>query len=305
MRLLHSTLIVRLLQSIVIGGFVCPWTVMSAPQEAVRLWPGAAPGSEKWMQKEVRFTDAQFGGETIRNVVEPTLSVFLPPPSTANATAVIVCPGGAFQALSWNNEGTEMASWLNKQGVAAFVLKYRLANTGETDADFRLIWETIIKKLMADSAQEVAALAPEVEVAAADGRRAVQIVRQNATKWRIAPDRIGILGFSAGAAIAIDVGAQHDELSRPNFVASIYGPSLRRSRVPLDARPIFIACASNDRLLPVNGNLEVYSAWKSSGHLAELHVYAKGGHGFGMKKRGLPVDNWIEQFRLWLSDQGF
>lgn len=107
--------------------------VVSAQQDTIRLWPGVAPGSEKWTQKEVQFVDSQFGGTTIRNVVEPTLSVFLPTSSSANRTAVIVCPGGAFQALSWENEGTAVADWLNKQGIAAFVLKYRLADTGSTD----------------------------------------------------------------------------------------------------------------------------------------------------------------------------
>ena len=305
MRQIGRALAVRLLHCAVLAGLLGSCVVGQEQQEVIRLWPGIAPGSETWAQKEIRFVDPQFGGETIRNVVEPTLTVFLPRTSTANRTAVVVCPGGAFQALSWDNEGTAVASWLNGQGVTAFVLKYRLANTGETDAEFRRIWGNILKDLRADSAQAVAALAPQAAVAAADGRRAIQIIRQNASKWGIASDRIGILGFSAGAAIALDVGTQHDDLTKPNFVGSIYGPSLRSSHVPADAPPIFIACASDDPILPVGGNLELYSAWKSGGHLAEIHVYTKGGHGFGMRKQGLPIDSWVDQFHLWLKDQGF
>jgi len=297
---------VRLLRcAIIVAGLVSCGSLASAQQEVIRLWAGPAPGSENWKQKEVDFIDPRSGGETIRNVVEPTLTVSLPAKLAANRTAIIVCPGGAFQVLSWQKEGMEIASWLNQQGVAAFVLKYRLADTGATDAEFRSIMGTVFRKLVADSAQEVAALAPEAALAAADGRRAIQLVRENAAKWGIAPDRIGILGFSAGAAVAMDAGTQNELVSKPNFVASIYGPSLRSSRVPGDAPPIFIACASDDHILPVSGNLEVYSAWKTAGRSAEIHIYNKGGHGFGMRKRGFAADHWIDQFHDWLADQGF
>ena len=122
-----------------------------AEEEVIRLWPGAAPGSESWTQREVRFNDARHGGEAIRNVVDPTLTVSLPKPGTANGMAVIVCPGGAFQLLAWEKEGTEVTSWLNRHGITTFLLKYRLANTGETDADFARALGGIFKALMTDN----------------------------------------------------------------------------------------------------------------------------------------------------------
>ena len=273
-----------------------------AQGEVVRLWPAVAPGSERWMQKEVKFTDARSGGEAIRNVVEPALTVSLPSPGTANGTAVIVCPGGAFQVLAWEKEGTEVASWLNRQGITAFILKYRLADTGETEGEFRRAIAGVFKELSADNARGMASLAPAAAIAATDGRRAIEIVRKNAAKWRLRPDRIGILGFSAGAGIVIDSATRHDPQSRPDFAASIYGPSLRDSQVPSDAPPLFIACASDDPILPVAGNLEVYGAWKKGGHSVEMHIYSKGGHGFGLRKRGLPVDHWPDQLENWLAE---
>ena len=274
-----------------------------AQEDVVRLWPGVAPGSEGWTQKEVKFVDAQSGGEAIRNVVEPTLTVSLPSPGTANGTAVIVCPGGAFQVLAWKKEGTDVASWLNRQGVTAFVLKYRLVNTGETEGDFRRAIGAVIKELVTDNARGMASLAPAAAIASADGRRAMEVVRKNAARWGLAPDRIGILGFSAGAGVVIGTATSHDRQSRPDFAASIYGPSLSSAPVPPDAPPLFIACASDDPILPVAGNLEVYSAWKKGGHSVEMHIYSKGGHGFGTTKRGLPVDHWTDQLENWLASE--
>jgi acetyl esterase/lipase len=272
-------------------------------REVVRLWPGAAPGSEDWPQKEVKFSWSN--GEAIRNVVDPALTVFPAPKSSATGTAVIVCPGGGFQVLSWQMEGTEVASWLNERGITAFVLKYRLADTGESDATFNRAMNTLIQGIVADPEQGLAALAGPRAVAAADGQRAVQVVRENAAKWGIAPHRIGMLGFSAGAAVSMDVAASPENAGLPDFVASIYGPSLRTAQVGSNAPPIFIACAADDRLTPFRLNLDVYSAWKKAGRQAELHIFDKGGHGFGIRKRGLPADRWIDLFHSWLVQQGF
>ena len=272
-----------------------------AQGEVIRLWPGVAPGSESWTQKEVKFNDARHGGEAIRNVVDPTLTVSLPPPGTANGTAVIVCPGGAFQLLAWEKEGTEVASWLNRQGITTFLLKYRLSNTGETDADFGRALGGIFKALTTDNANAIASLGPAAAIAAADGRKAIETVRKNAAKWQIRPDRIGILGFSAGAAAVIGSATKHDTQSRPDFAISVYGPPLLGAEVPPDAPPLFIACASNDPVLPVEGSLEVFSAWKKGGHPVEMHIYAKGGHAFAIRRRDLPVGHWTDQLENWLA----
>lgn len=268
--------------------------------QIIRLYSGPAPGSESWTYKEVRFNDPR-SGEVIRNVVEPTLTTFLPAPGTANGAAVIVCPGGAYQILSWTSEGTDVATWLTQQGFTAFVLKYRLADTGETEADFRRTFSSILQRLVADSSKTVASLVPAMKIAAADGRRAIELVRTNAAAWRLNPDRIGILGFSAGAGVVIQTAAQHEPANRPDFAVSVYGPSLLGAAVPSDAPPLFLICAADDPLLPAAESLSVFSAWKSAGRRVELHVYASGGHGFGIRKRHLPVDHWTEPLTHWLA----
>jgi acetyl esterase/lipase len=276
----------------------------SAQDRTVRLWPGVAPGSEGWTQKEVQEQSPQMGGEIIRNVVEPTLTVFAPPRSRANGAAIIVCPGGAFQFLSWTNEGTAVAEWLNKLGMTVFVLKYRVTDTGATDAEFQHALGEMFRGLTTDFAGMAVKLAPAEALGAQDGRKAVEVVRQSAAKWGIDPKRIGIMGFSAGASVAMNVTTQHTEMGRPDFTVSIYGPDLQGVAVPKDAPPIFLVCASDDPIVPPTQSAAVYTAWKSGGYSAELHIFNKGGHGFGMKKRGMPVDHWIDLLAYWLKDQG-
>jgi acetyl esterase/lipase len=129
------------------------------------------------------------------------------------------------------------------------------------------------------------------------------VVREHAGEWGIKPDRIGIMGFSSGGVVSTGVATEHDAASRPNFAASIYGPVLGSVKVPMDAPPIFICCASDDPLVPSRDSVRLYSAWQGAGKSAELHIYAKGGHGFG--GQGLPSDTWIDRFSDWLGQQGF
>ena len=131
----------------------------------------------------------------------------------------------------------------------------------------------------------------------------MKVVRQRASEWGIAPDRIGILGFSAGGMVTMGVVMQSDGESRPNFAAPIYGGSTGGAAVPANAPPLFILCADDDALMAA-GSARLYSEWKAAKKSAELHIYSKGGHGFGMNRRGLPVDNWIERFGDWLGTQG-
>ena len=138
----------------------------------------------------------------------------------------------------------------------------------------------------------------------ADGRQAVQVVRQHASEWRIAPDRIGIMGFSAGGIVTMGVVGQHDASSRPSFAAPIYGAGFADGEaIPADPMPLFILCAADDNVAAV-GSVATYSKWKAAGDAVELHIYAKGGHGFGMNKKDLPTDHWIERFYDWLGEMG-
>ena len=129
------------------------------------------------------------------------------------------------------------------------------------------------------------------------------MVRERATEWGIALDRIGIIGFSAGSTVTVSVALEHDAGSRPDFAGAIYGAGRQDVPVPADAPPLFILCADDD-LMASPESVRLYSDWKAAGHPVELHIYSKGGHGFGMNKQGLPSDTWIDRFGDWLRVQG-
>jgi len=276
-----------------------------AQQQVIPVWTGAAPGSENWTQKEQTtvFPGHPAGGSLVRNVTLPTLTAFLPDPSNANGTAVVVCPGGGFHFLSWNSEGTEVAKWLSVHGIAAFVLKYRLVDTGPTEEDFQKSVAALFSSIgkgggLSEPMRQVRPLA------IADGREAVKVVRQHASEWQIDPHRIGLMGFSAGGVVTMGVVLDHDASSRPDFAAPVYGAGIAEGEtIPADAMPLFILCASDDSIAAA-GSVATYSKWKAAGYSVELHVYAKGGHGFGMNQQGLPSDHWIERFNDWLMEEG-
>lgn len=279
---------------------LCVALQAKAQQKIIPLWPGTAPGSESWTQKEQTFYSPGFHVSVVRNVVRPTLTVY-PPTSPSNGTAIVVCPGGGFHFLSIDNEGTEVARWLSARGVTAFVLKYRLLRTSGTPADlYRQTFDDI------NNRPKMAALMKTLSpLVLADGQQAIRIVRQQAAQWKIAPHRVGMIGFSAGGFVTADVVLHHDTSSRPDFAAAIYPAIPDHVAVPADAPPMFVVCASDDPLVPpLRNGVLLYSLWKLAGVPAELHVYAQGGHGFGMSKRGLPVDHWIDAFGAWLGAQG-
>jgi acetyl esterase/lipase len=140
-------------------------------------------------------------------------------------------------------------------------------------------------------------------LAIADGRQALKIVRQHAAEWGIASDRIGIMGFSAGATVTMGVVMDHDAESHPSFAMAIYGGNTNGATIPKDAPPLFILSA-NDDPGGSKASFQVYSAWKAAALPVELHIYSKGGHGFGMSRRNLPVDDWIDRLGDWLRVQG-
>ena len=281
----------------------------AAQPVVIPLWPECASGMQDWVESEQETILPWTKHKLVRNVTHPTLTAYLPDPSVANGTAVIICPGGGFHFYSIENEGTDVAQWLTTQGVAAFVLKYRLIPTPARDEDLlHLIPYVVLRSgfpLEKAKAEQVAeqkkAHAP---LAIMDGKQALRVVRERAASFGIDPQRLGLLGFSAGGIIAVSTATEsHEGESRPNFVASIYSPFWLDLAVPADAPPLFIALA-NDDLNIADGNMPLYAAWKAAGRPVELHIYAKGGHGFGMRKQGLPSDHWIEQFGEWLQVEG-
>jgi acetyl esterase/lipase len=265
------------------------------------VWPDVAPGSEKWSRKEVITGSGD--RTTVRNVVRPTLTPFLPKPGTANGTVVVIAPGGAFRFLSWANEGTKVAEWLSERGVTAYVLKYRLVNTGSTDAEYRKAMQELGQSFRDPGGPFEHPETKQVsEMAAEDGRQAIKVLRKQAGKWGINPKRIGIMGFSAGAVVATRVGTRYDAESRPDFIGAIYGAPMRDYIVPPDAPPLFVLFAKDDGI-GVQAT-DLHKKWKDAGKTAELVTFESGGHGFGMSKRGQPTDGWIERLGDWLDQLG-
>jgi acetyl esterase/lipase len=271
---------------------------VSKAQEIVPLYKGKAPGSENWNWKENVMVLPD--DKVITNVTDPTLLVYEADKSIATGTAVIICPGGAFHLLSIENEGVKVAKWLNSKGVTAFVLKYRLAHL-ETDNPFQ---ELTAKNPGSEKFNKD--IEPLVQMDIADGKTAIAYVRKNASKYGLKSNQIGIMGFSAGGTLTTGVSFMYDAQSRPDFVAPIYPyvGSFGNPELPEDAPPMFIVAASDDEYGFQKHCVSLYTKWNDAKKPVELHIYTKGGHGFGMRKQNLPVDSWIDRFGEWLKLQG-
>ncbi len=270
-------------------------------QKVIRLYPGAAPGSENWKQPEKEYFSKIWNTQVVTNVVNPTLTAFLPDAATANGTAVIIAPGGGFHALSINSEGVDVAKWLNTKGVAAFVLRYRLVQTGDDGV------QEVMAKMGGSRVNMDANNVDVVPLAVADAFAALSYVRTKAKEFGISPNRIGFMGFSAGGTVTASVAFQYSAATRPDFVAPIYAymGAVKPAEVPQDAPPMFLVVATDDQLGLAPDSINLYSKWIAAKKSAELHSYAKGGHGFGMRKQNLPTDQWIDRFGDWLQLQGW
>jgi acetyl esterase/lipase len=292
-----------------------PVAATHAPEEVVLLWPEGPPGGKADYDTIVYRNTVAGGGETsmLRNISVPDLTVFRPDPAKANGYGVIVAPGGGWRILAWEHEGVDVARWLAARGYTAFLLKYRVMGTHPDPAEYqRLSTETntrlasrlaklkpprTLAQLISDDAVKAARV-----MAAEDGRRALALVRGRAANWGVNPDKVGMIGFSAGAFLTADVAM--DPGGAPlAFAAPIYGGETSGKPVPPDAPPLFIAVAVDDRLL-FTVTRGLFEAWTDAERPAEMHAYSRGGHGFGMARQGLPSDGWIDAFGDWLVDQG-
>jgi acetyl esterase/lipase/lysophospholipase L1-like esterase len=270
-------------------------------QQVIPFYSGKAPGSENWNWQEAEMYSQLWETRVVYNVSTPTLTAYLPPARNGNGTAVIICPGGAFHALSIDSEGIDVAKWLMARGVSAFVLKYRLVKS-ETDDPVKEVSAKMAERTKFN--QDNAVLIP---LAIADGLEAVRYVRQHAAEYNVDPERIGIMGFSAGGTVAAGVIFKGTEDSRADFAAPIYAfipSSLQDEPVPDPAPPLFIAAASDDQLGLASHSVQLYDKWLGAHQSAELHMYSKGGHGFGMRRNNLPSDDWVERFGDWMQTQG-
>jgi acetyl esterase/lipase len=283
----------------VLGQLNDTMTPIAIPDQpnAIEIGTGPLPGAtapESWHR--------QYGSHFARNVTVATLTPFLPDAARASGAAVVVAPGGGFRTLSMENEGWDVARALAERGVAAFVLKYRLNQTPPDMAGFErsmkeMFSSTASRPPRPDPQQMWLRLAPQI----ADSRAAFELLRRRASEWKIDPDRIGMVGFSAGAMLTMAT-ALDAQGPRPAFIGIIYG-SLAPVTVPADAPPLFVALAADDPLFG-NTGFGLIDSWRAAKRPAELHLYEQGGHGFGMYPKETTSTGWFNAFVSWLTMHG-
>lgn len=286
------------LLSLLAGLSVVPPARTAEKPEVLDVWPGKPPGEIKAIAEE-KMTESR-GVKRITNVSKPTLTIYRPAKDKDVGAAVVICPGGGYNILAWDLEGTEVANWLNSIGVTGIVLKYRVPRRPGQDP----------KKPPRGALQ--------------DAQRALSLVRSKAKEWHLDPNRIGILGFSAGGHLTASASTNFDKRAyeamddidkidcRPDFAILIYPAYLvTRDKKELNADirarkecpPMFFAHAGNDGV-PAENSIRMYLALKEAKVPAELHVYATGGHGFGLRPSDKPCSTWPKRCEAWLRSQG-
>ncbi|MDO6801652.1 alpha/beta hydrolase [Wenyingzhuangia sp. 1_MG-2023] len=275
--------------------FVC----IANAQVIVNL-PHQKADNIKWIGEEKAFFSKRWNSEVVTNVSKPSIQIFSPNQEINTGTCVIIAPGGGLYALSMNNEGTLVADWLVKKGITAVILKYRLVPTYTDDG---------IKEYQKLSKENRSLLHENVQktmpYSVSDALSAISYVRKNASKLNINPNKIGLMGFSAGGAVTVGASYNYTTINRPDFLVPVY-PWLTEYPVrepQKDAPPLFIVCASNDPLKLALESTNLYKSWKAADLNVALHMYAKGGHGFGLKTKGLPSDTWIDRFYEWALNE--
>ena len=283
---------------------------------AIPLWADADPPTRiEGVGPEVAYPappGVAEGTTFLRNISDPTLTVFTPPAGSGNGVGIIVAPGGGWTINAWSHEGLDVARWLTGRGYAAFLLKYRVQASDPDQAKFEARMAAMDSGLAAPvpGAKKPRAISELIstdrylqarDAGADDGRRAIELVRRNAGRFGVRPEAVGMVGFSAGAFLAVDI-ALDPRAEQLAFIAPIYGGETRGAPVPDDAPPMFTAVAQDDILVRIVEG--VYEEWWTADRPAELHVFGRGGHGFGMVRQGLPSDRWTELFLAWLDDLG-
>lgn len=256
---------------------------------------GAAPEQWFWLLDQY----------SVRNVSRPTLTVVPPKTGTGNGASVIVAPGGGFAFLSWSNEGETTARTLADKGITVFLLRYRTIPTPRDKAGYA----NFVMQQMSRARDPNRTFSVTPPEAIADATQAVRYVRESAAQWKLDPQRIGFIGFSAGASTGLEVATASDPAGRPNFVGLVYGP-MRPHAVPASPPPLFAARAINDPLYPrlsaaPDYNFGLLSDWEKAGGSVELHLYADGGHGFGTQKNGRTTEGLLDQFVRWIVAGGW
>ena len=270
-----------------------------ASRQVLPVWPGKPPGTQSAL-KESTIQVPNTNLHILRNVTLPTLTVFLPKAGNPSKTAVIIAPGGGFRVLAIDQEGYWVADWFAQHGIAAFVLKYRLAPTPQSDEEILPGGRAPMPNPM------LTPLPPDAQLnAVADGLQAIKLVRSNAAKWGIAPDRVLFMGFSAGAALTAGTMLAENQAERPNYAGVIYGGPIGgpMPSIPANTPPAFLAVAGDD---PLAGAAEIkfFEALREAKASPELHVYRSGQHGFSMQLRNGTSDHWIDELYWWMTSYG-
>ncbi|MDA7918348.1 alpha/beta hydrolase [Mariniblastus sp.] len=279
--------------------------LIAQDRPSIEIWPKGLPaGSIKLPPAKVKDLKEKEKVHPRGHVLycdTPTLSVYLADPKIATGCGVIICPGGSYNVLAWQHEGVQLAEWFNSIGVTAFILKYRVPRRNPN----KIHWEPM-----------------------QDVQRAIRVVRQDAAKFKIAQDRIGVLGFSAGGHLTVMAGVQYDTQcyepvdeadslsARPDFICPIYAAYLGDGysdakaelgslvKVTDQTPPAFMAVTWDDKFRGAQSAL-LFAKLKEHGVPAEFHGYSKGGHGYGIRESELPVSKWHHQLESWLKVSGF
>jgi acetyl esterase/lipase len=269
--------------------------------DAIELYDGPAPGSEDWIQPEQRYASEALDTEVITNVSVPTIIPVLPAAGSGNGAAVIIAPGGGYHVLSIRSEGLDVAERLAAHGIAAFVLTYRLVQCeGDAVAEMGRKATSGLEEMYADMNR----VAP---LAAADAAAAMRLVRSRAGDFGVDAGCVGFMGFSAGGNVAVRAALTDDPAARPDFVAPIYATltgvdlGAGADAVPDGSGPMFLVAATDDELGLARDSITLYQTWRRARLPVELHMYARGGHGFGMRTQHLPSDSWIDRFVDWFE----
>ena len=265
----------------------CAMLAVAQTPLAIPIWPPGTLSADAASQPEV-VTENAAHEHTVANVHNPTITPYLPPSEKATGVAVVIAPGGGHRFLSIDHEGYDVGKWLASIGVAGFVLKYRLARAENSPYT--------------------------VEDAVRDASRAIRVIRGRAEEWRVNPAKVGILGFSAGGEVAVLAATKFDrgnpdasdaidrQSSRPDFQVLIY-PGVQAGNIVVtkDTPPAFMLCANNDA--GPSGAIPILAqALKTAGVPAEIHIYNRGGHGFGIRPGPLPIASWPLRLQEWMVD---
>lgn len=281
----------------IVLGLITFGGLAATAQEIIEL-PHKKSTTVVWQGGEKSYFSQIWQNDVVTNVSTPTMQVFRP--DRPNGTGVIIAPGGGLYALSISSEGTEVARWLNDKGITAFVLKYRLVPTGEDGV------KEIADEGNTNPQRIGERVAPVLPLSIADGLTAIAQIRDNAAMYGVANDKIGFMGFSAGGAVTMGVTFNYTQENRPDFIVPVYPwmTVIPNYIVPKDAPPMMVVCASDDPLGLAKPSAELYLDWLEANHSVGMHMYAKGGHGFGMKKQDLASDEWLAHVYGWMVTQG-